>query len=422
LAFAAAWRAPRSIPLAERAVVFFALLHAAGVVETLLGMAAPEVAIGTPLWLALYLWALLALLATHGMQWISWLLRFRPLLTAVVVAALASAVWSSDPDLTVQRSIHLLGSTLFGFYIGYRLPLPTTLRLFAGAFAFLLLGDVVFVAAFPQQGLQDYEGAMVWRGLHVDKNGFAFAAAVSALFFALRAVAADVRWRPVYLAFVLLALLCLGMANSATAVGALLAAALLAALLLSTTLFRLHGAIAPALLLAAAAVAAAGFSLFDAGQVLALIGRSLDFTGRQEVWNAAWRLTLRHPWLGVGYGTIWFPKPEAEIAQMTALGIHWTAAHAHNAFLQISSELGLPIAFAALAVVLRLGVEPVIAYLRRPSPFLLLMSALQAAYLINGLFEARLFVGRGLDWIVYLALSVAMLRSLQRLRREKPGS
>jgi O-antigen ligase len=412
--FAARRAAPPRISWAERGIVLLALVHAAGAVDTLQILALPGTAIGTPLWLALYLWALIALLAGHGMQWILWLLRFRPLLTAVVVAALASAVWSSDPDLTLQRAIHLVGSTLFGVYIGYRLPLPTALRLLGAAFALILFGDVVFVAVDPQRALQEYDGAMVWRGLHADKNGFAFAAAIGVLFFALRGIAADARWRPLSLALVPLALVCLGMANSATALGALLAGALLALLLALTTVARLHGAAVPALGITVLAAVAAVLSLVDAGELLALIGRSLDFTGRQEVWNAAWALTLRHPWLGTGYGTVWFPKPEAEILQMTLLGIQWPASHAHNVFLQISSELGLPIACAALAVLLRLGAEAILFYLGRPSPFLLLMAALHMAYLVNGLFEARLFVGRSLDWIVYVALSMAMLRSLRR--------
>jgi hypothetical protein len=51
-----------------------------------------------------------------------------PLLALVLVCFLSSA-WSIDPGLTFRRSIFLLGSTLFGIYLGGRYSIVSVSRL-----------------------------------------------------------------------------------------------------------------------------------------------------------------------------------------------------------------------------------------------------------------------------------------------------
>ncbi len=100
----------------ERVTVMVAFLHGAGALGTLAGMVFPcgGVNVETPLWLALYAWAGGMLFVRYGMDWFFWFLRFRFLLVVVLSAALASVLWSVNPSLTLQRAIHLIGTTLIG--------------------------------------------------------------------------------------------------------------------------------------------------------------------------------------------------------------------------------------------------------------------------------------------------------------------
>lgn len=408
----------RAAPAAASTIVATAaLLHAAGAVTAVLDIVSLGSVVGTPLWLAIYAWAATTLLWRHGVLCVTWLLRYRPLLVAVTAAAGASYLWSIDPSLTLQRSVHLLGTSLLAFVVGYHLTTRTLVTVLTWTFACLLLGGAIAAVAAPDIGLQVIDGGRAWRGLQGDKNGFGFTAALAALYFFGRVLAADVRRRGTNLCLGLLALGALVMSDSATSIVACAIGATAIMMFGASTLMRLNGLVAVCLLIVGAVLAVALVSLVDAGALFQVVGRSLDFTGRSEVWEAAWALTQRRPWLGFGYGAVWFPRPELVDAQAALLGTTWSAAHAHNGFLQVASELGLPAAAAAVAIVLRLLIEPIRLYLRQPSPLVLFVIGLQVAFAVSNMSEARLFVDRSFHWIIAIALSVALLRYSQRWDR-----
>ena len=55
---------------------------------------------------------------------------------------------------------------------------------------------------------------------------------------------------------------------------------------------------------------------------------------RRQLWDAAWRLWLRHPWLGVGAGNF-----ELELGQAGYPELH---THANSGYLQALVEKGIP--------------------------------------------------------------------------------
>lgn len=405
----------RAVPTAASALVATAaLLHAAGAVTAVLDIVSLGSVVSTPLWLAFYAWAATTLLWRHGVRCVTWLLGYRPLLVAVTAAAGASYLWSIDPSLTLQRSVHLLGTSLLAFVVGYHLTTRTLVTVLTWTFASLLLGGAIAAVVAPHIGLQVVDGGRAWRGLQGDKNGFGFTAALAVLYFFGRVLAADVRRRGTNLCLGLLGLAALIMSDSATSIVACAVGATAIMMFGASTLMRLNGLVAICLLIVGAVLAAALVTLVDAGALFQVVGRSLDFTGRSEVWEAAWALTQRRPWLGFGYGAVWFPRPELVEAQAALLGTTWSAAHAHNGFLQVASELGLPAAAAAVVIVLRLLIEPIRLYLRQPSPLVLFVIGLQVAFAVSNMSEARLFVDRSFHWIIAIALSVALLRFAQR--------
>jgi O-antigen ligase len=124
---------------------------------------------------------------------------------------------------------------------------------------------------------------------------------------------------------------------------------------------------------------------------------------------------MDRPMLGYGYGALWFPRSGFEDTQHSLLGLTWTAYHAHNGFLQLASEIGLPAAVLATSFAVISLVEVIRLFYLRESPYLLWVIAFQVAFLIANTFEALLLVDRNLNWILFVALPLSVHRSWQRL-------
>lgn len=403
-----------NLSLLERFIVVVALLHGAGALHTLAEMVSPGLGadMDTPLWLTLYAWAGGMLFVRHGVRWIFWFMRFRFLLVLVLGAALASVLWSVSASLTFQRTIHLTGTTLIGCYIGYHVPLGQLRSLLAWTLGVLLLGGALLAVTVPEVGQEDYEGAQVWRGLETQKNHFGLTAAIGALFFAIRGTS-----EPAYWLLALVAFLDLLMSHSATSWGGLFVSAFVVTAFLLTNMLRLNWVATLSLLGTLGGLGVVLLSAVDLGELATRMGRSPDFTGRTGVWGKVWTLLEEHPWLGMGYGSIWFPAPGTESVRNAMLGMpHWFPAHAHNGFLQIASELGLPVAILAVLFVFQAFVEPIALYSQRPSPFVLFVIGLQCTFLVSNAFSALLFISRSFHWILFIAVSVALLRAIQHQR------
>lgn len=70
-----------------------------------------------------------------------------------------------------------------------------------------------------------------------------------------------------------------------------------------------------------------------------MLGRSPTLTGRSSIWDTVVGYIDRRPWLGYGYGAFW--RNEAVEARTIWGTFHWTAPHAHNAWLEIGLALGI---------------------------------------------------------------------------------
>lgn len=102
----------------------------------------------------------------------TWLVLVLPIL------AIASALWSPDPSLTLRRSIALLGTVLFGLSLASRFTFDTGLRLIIRSLSASMLLSVILALLFPTQGVHQLtdsypfqpEHAGFWRGIYAHKN------------------------------------------------------------------------------------------------------------------------------------------------------------------------------------------------------------------------------------------------------------
>ena len=84
--------------------------------------------------------------------------------------ALASYFWSDFPARTLKSCIGLIGTTLFGIYLGSRYTLKEQLKLFVWAYGIIAVFSVLFAIALPRYGVEQAVHAGAWRGIYNHKN------------------------------------------------------------------------------------------------------------------------------------------------------------------------------------------------------------------------------------------------------------
>ena len=364
----------------------------------------------TLLWLAMYACSAVGLFAAHGMNWITWLVRYRLILTLLISGTVFSAAWSVDSSLTLERSIHLIGTTLVALYLGFTLPLVQMLKTSAVVLGLLMLLSLLAALLLPELGLEDYEGTRVWAGVLASKNTLGFWAAITCILCAsLCFWSVSREYRLMYLSIMLLSLACLYNSVSATSLLALITAGLIMLYLHFT--FSLRLSMLAMIFLGGLVLSMVGLAIYfiDTAE---LIGRSDDLTGRSEVWEQTWKLILERPLTGYGYGALWDPTPDSLWIQQSLTDFSWTVYHAHNGFLQLASEIGLPLTILAVVMLVQQLVEITFCHYQRQQPGVLFVLGFTVALLISNYSEARFLVNRELYWIFFIALPASMLRQI----------
>jgi exopolysaccharide production protein ExoQ len=364
----------------------------------------------TPLWGLLYGLAFLGLMFSHGINWISWLIRYRILLVFLMLGTILSVSWSIDAQVSAERTIHLIGSTLIAIYIGFTIPLLITLRIFAVVLAICILATIATALGMPDLGIENYEGSQVWRGVFTSKNDLGFWAGVGVLLYVT--LSDSTHGTLLKMLCFLMAGLCLAvlaMSQSATSLLAMLIAGSLSLYLFIASRFQLSFIRMTVMAILFTAMIALVISNIETAE---LVGRSGDLTGRGEVWRQTWRLILERPLTGVGYGALWFPTDATIWIQQSLTDFTWVVYHAHNGLLQVASEVGLPLALIALLMVAQQLIEIFYCQYERQQVGVLFVLAFVTAFLISNFSEARFLVTRELFWIFFIALPISMLRQI----------
>ncbi len=362
------------------------------------------------LWFVSYMVALGGLMFTHGINWMFWLFRYRLLLVLLTFGVIASIGWSIDANVSTARVVHLVGSSLIAIYLGFMVPLTTILTVMSWVLGGILLASIGVVAALPALGIEQYEGAQVWRGIMTSKNTLGFWAAIGCLLYVSqwsRAYTATGRLSCIVLLIVSLG--CLYFSKSATSLLALVVGGTAALYFYVTYRFKLGFVRMVAMAILFIGLIVVAVLNIDTAE---LVGRSGDLTGRGEVWQQTWNLILQKPLTGFGYGSIWNPNDATLWIQQKLTDFTWIVYHAHNGFLQVASELGLPLATLAVLMVVQQLIEIFYCQYQRQQAGVLFVLGFVIAYLVSNYSEARFLVNRELYWILFLALPISMLRQV----------
>lgn len=418
------YQSPVRTPMFATAMLVLTLLQASSFLLSLAfrGPLASDtlVSMVTMLWLAMYAFATIGLFASFGMNWVTWMVRYRLLLTFVLAGTAFSISWSVDQALSIERSVHLLGTSIVAVYIGFSLPLNRILRISAYVLGFIMLTSVAAALFLPELGMEDYQGVQVWAGTLAAKNTLGFWSAVTFLLTASLCFWTIPNYQRLLFAAVAgLSLLCLYNSVSATSLLALITAGLVMLYLHAAFSLRLSIVAMTMLGVLVAGLVGVAFYFIDIAE---LSGRSGDLTGRGEVWAQTWKLILERPLTGYGYGTIWYPTADSLYIQQSLTDFTWTVFHAHNGLLQIASEIGLPLAALAVLMIVQQLVEITYCQYQRQQPGVLFVLGFTIALLVSNYSEARLLVNRDLYWIFFIALPISMLHQVSGIAKNQTST
>jgi exopolysaccharide production protein ExoQ len=273
-------------------------------------------------------------------------MRLEPLLPLFMTWVLASSLWSSNPAETLREAVRLLTVVVLGYWLIVRFPLTDLLRVAATGMAVVVVVEVAFIALFSRYGIT----RAGWVGTFGHKNLFGRMLALMTLVFVL-AARSNRRRRFTWWLFAAAALILTVGSQSKTslmvAIGLPFIGAVCAAFRARRTLY---GAIAVTLIGGCGFATWAG--LVYRPEIASALGKDPHLTGRTQLWIELIPELRRRPLHGFGLGGYWtdWQGPQAEM--LKRLG--WVAGHAHNAFFQVTLDLGL-IGFALLfALTIRL--------------------------------------------------------------------
>lgn len=280
-------------------------------------------------------------LVSAGLRWRAMLfvLRHGGPLNLLLGFALVSVLWSDEPEVTLRRWVSLTQAALFGYCLLAAFPMARVLRLLAASIGLSMLASAAVALALPAAGtMQEPSLAGAWNGVFMHKSQLGSVAALGVLCFGWL-------WRnePGRRAWNMGGvLLCIAMAVLAQSRSAQLVILLAVSFAAFLPLLRMPGLIrlwaAYGMALTASAFAALMILFF--GDIMAALGKDASLTGRLPGWATLLELGLQRPFGGHGYSAFFI----ADNAGVEDAWRHagWVMWNAHNAYLEILLQLGVP--------------------------------------------------------------------------------
>ncbi len=283
------------------------------------------------------------------------IVQAEPLLPAFIFLCLASTLWSADPNITGRRSLAFALTTVFAYYLVVRFSLADIMRLTALVLAAVVLINLVWIVALPEYGKigSDFGiNSNSFTGIHATKNELGIRMVLSLTSFLLMA-RTNRRFRVGYYGMAAVCGYIVIASNSKTSLANTI---LLAGMLLVYLGFRsrrtLFGAVAVAMIgggTIATLLVTANLTFFTAQ-----LDRDITLSGRTDLWASLFEEITDRPLLGYGWSAFWqgFFSPSHEVW----IAHDWLPPHGHNAFLDITLQVGL----VGLAIFLAIFVRAVV--------------------------------------------------------------
>jgi exopolysaccharide production protein ExoQ len=360
---------------------------------------------GELVWSGLYL--VVAFFSAHHIrQILAGMGAARWALFLVAFAAL-SVAWSGAPIFSAHRIVALLGTTLFGLYLGTRFSPLEQLRLIARSLTIGTLASLAAMFLIPSFAIQS-DSNNAWRGVFDQKDAAGTWMAMSVAVLTLLAVT-ERRHRRLRIAVACVSLVLLIQSQCVTALMMLIGFCIASSF---AGMFRLHwkAAVATLFCFLPFAVASVAWASSQFDNIAIMLGRSPTLTGRTLLWEFVIGEIAKRPILGHGYAGFWAVNGR----EVTLAAAGWASPHAHNGILELMLNLGivgLVLFLLSLIVLLRRALLEV----REESGPIRLWPLLFLAWLLiynitlPGILERNSF-----SWILFVALSCSLHPAIQK--------
>jgi O-antigen ligase len=344
--------------------------------------------------------------------------------------AVASVIWSIDPELTVRRLVLFFAPVMVALYAAARFDPTTTIKLAGWAYFWTIIASAIVAILLPRVGVMHdsaaalkwadlAEGARLegdWSGILGHKNVLGFATLANTQIFAWRwYVEKEKRW--LHGAILLIGVFVAYKTHSATT-GLLIMVTLGTYFLFHITrhALRLRALIFYAVVVFAAI--AVGLAISLPQQFTALVGKDATLTGRVPIWIVLLRDVIpSNPIFGDGFNTYFIIENPGYRRLVEIVG--WPAPHAHNGYLNLAVELGIPGAVLGTFILLKLLVGALLRVNDENAPWVLHVLVFALAFVILNLVESSLLRISD-NWAFALPFCCFALWKYQAKARPKP--
>ena len=338
------------------------------------------------------------LAALHGPQ-LARALRAEAWLPVLLGYLVVSSLWSYDPGVSMRRSIGLVLTTVFAYYLVSRFPLADIVALLGVALAIGVALNFAFIAGLPRLGNSEAG----WTGIVSHKNGLGRMAVLGVLTH-LQLIKLRPRFRMWHgvLAAANVALV----AGSRSTTAAVATMSLVALLVIYRT-FRarrtLFGAVLVGLTTAGVVGTLAAMDRFAA--LTEMLGKDVTLTGRTTLWADSLRAVAERPLFGHGYdgfwGGWWSPNHELWLRNP------WEPPHSHNAMLEMLLAGGI-VGLVLLVVITGRALGRAVRYLRDVPGYTGMWPLAYLSYVILISLTERGIVNRSVFWTLFTVTVVAV--------------
>lgn len=347
----------------------------------------------------------------------------QPALLLLLGWAWLSTAWSVEPAVTMRRVLLFAGAAGVGWFVGDRFPIRDHVRLVS------MLGGVaaastVIGAIFWNETAKATNGLLRWSGIYVNSNALGLVLAMGFMA-SMILIRTTERKRPLRV-FAFALFIVLALTSSRTPF--LAAWISLGVVWITHEIRRKRGSVlrvGPAAYVVFATLATIGLVVhwywYD---ILRLLGRSPDLTGRTLIWQLVrWFSDLR-PWTGWGFEAIWANRDAIGQAQAARGSLKapvpggWPFS-AHSGYYELMvgiGWIGLLLMIAFLVVVLWRAFRH--AWLGSDVASLWPLAFIVFALVVN--FSESLFVSSEALWAITVATAVALREHDHRQRTSVP--
>jgi exopolysaccharide production protein ExoQ len=254
----------------------------------------------------------------------------------LLLLVLLSALWSPMPSVVLKKAISLIGTTLFGLYLGTQYSFDRQLKLMGWVFGISI--PLCFMFVFLRGDGVMYTESIVgaWRGIYMHKSALGENMFISFLMF-YGLASFHPRYRLLFGIAGILSVILIIFSKSSIALLSLVSIMTLLNLLKYLSLRSKLGTAGIFLSMVLFLVVQIALIL-NINDFLDFNNKDITISGRTPLWESLWDFIQLNPFFGYGYGSF-FSASHTETEALWTM-FKWGPVHSHNGYLQILVNLG----------------------------------------------------------------------------------